>query len=791
MASATDSTALSAGVSSLSLTRNAAAPRVPRAGERNVLVTSALPYVNNYPHLGNLIGAVLSADVYARFLRQRSVNVLFVCGTDEYGTTSETKAQQENVTPREICDKYHALHRGVYDWFDIEFDEFGRTSTPAQTRIVQEIFWDVHNAGYIAEDTMTQLYCDATCHRFLADRYVNGTCPSCGYEDARGDQCDNCGRMLNTTELVLPKCATCGCPPITRDTKHLFLDLPKIQPDLKAWVARASEKGAWSANSVVLTNTWLRDGLKKRCITRDLSWGVPVPLDGYTDKVFYVWFDAPIGYLSITAGYGDRCGDRDLWRKWWNPDHASGVDVDLVQFMGKDNTPFHTIVFPSTLLATQKSWTMLHHISTTDYLNYEDGKFSKSRGVGVFGNDAQDTEISPEVWRYYLLLNRPEGADSAFTWSDLAAKNNDELLKNLGNFINRTVTFMAKFFDSVVPNLLSKDPVDAEFVTRINVELAQYVTLMESVSLKASLKKAMAVSAIGNLYLQTKQPWLLLKQGDNAAAGSSVTFAANLVALVCTMLEPFLGSKFSAKVYSQLGLVHSPGVNNIIPETFDPTEWVTAGSRTGAPTILFPALSDDRVSELRARFAGGQASADISTAAAAEPAAPDPGNVFSLILRVGKIMEIADHAESERLFVGKVDVGEEVGPRTFVAGLRDCYTADELRNKRVVVVCNLAPATLAGIESQGMILCADKKKVLKVLSVDESLAVGEILAPVGLAMSESRVPLDRSGFQAASKLLRVGKGGMITYNKSHVLAAVSNSDAVVTSSGVADGGKVK
>jgi methionyl-tRNA synthetase len=780
---------LAAGVSALDLSPPTvpSAPRVPRAGERNVLVTSALPYVNNYPHLGNLIGAVLSADVYARFLRQRSVNVLFVCGTDEYGTTSETKAQQEDVTPREICDKYHELHAGVYDWFDIQFDEFGRTSTPAQTRIVQEIFWDVHKAGYIAEEAMTQLYCEATCNRVLADRYVNGTCPNCGYEDARGDQCDNCGRMLNTTELVLPKCATCGQPPVERDTKHLFLDLPKIEEQLKTWVNVASEKGSWSANSVILTNTWLRDGLKQRCITRDLKWGVPVPLEGYTDKVFYVWFDAPIGYISITAGYGDRFGDEDLWRKWWTPDREAGADVDLVQFMGKDNTPFHTIVFPSALLATGTPWTMLHHISTTDYLNYEEGKFSKSRGVGVFGNDAQETEIAPEVWRYYLLLNRPEGADSAFTWSDLAAKNNDELLKNLGNFINRTVSFMTKFFDGVVPDLISDDAEDDEFVARVNTELAEYLALMEKVSLKAALKKAMVISSIGNLYLQTKQPWILLKKGEKEAAGSSLTFSANLVVLVCTVLEPFLGSQFSTKVYTQLGLVHTPGVNTCIPDAFDPRTWVKPGSRTGTASILFSALSDDRVAELRTQFAGGQA----GTGTTVVSAEADPENTFSLCLRVGEIVEIEEHAESERLFVGKVNVGEESGPRTFVAGLRDSYSADELRNRKVVVVCNLAPVTLAGIESQGMILCADKKKVVKVLSVEEWLTVGQELAPIGLARSESDKPLDRAGFQVASKLLRVGKGGTIVYNKTHALAAVSNPEAVVTSSGVADGGKVK
>lgn len=760
--------------------------RVPEAGKRNVLVTSALPYVNNFPHLGNLIGAVLSADVHARFLRQRLVNVLFICGTDEYGTATETKAQAEGLTPQQICDRYHALHADVYRWFDIAFDEFGRTSTPHQTEIVQEIFWDVHRAGYIVEDEMTQLYCEATCGRFLADRYVNGTCPNCGFEDARGDQCDNCSRMLNTTELLAPKCATCAQPPVTRATKHLFLDLPKISDRLAAWVEEASQEGAWSANSLALTNTWLRDGLKQRCITRDLKWGVPVPLEGYTDKVFYVWFDAPIGYVSITAGYGDRHGDADLWRKWWNP--SEEAKVELVQFMGKDNTPFHTVVFPSALLATGKPWTMLGQISTTEYLNYEDGKFSKSNNKGVFGNDAQDTGIPPEVWRYYLLAVRPETSDAVFTWNDLAAKNNDELLKNFGNFTNRTVSFLFKTFKAVVPELVSGNAEDNEFVKRINGELKQYIALMEQKSLMAGLKKAMAISSIGNLYLQTKKPWDLIKKDREAEAGSALTFCANLVVLLCIILEPFLGSAFSAKVYKQLGLEHRPLVNNVIPDAFDPVGWVKPGSKTQAATVLFHAIPPERVAELRAQYAG----APSASAAAVEQVA-SPETSFALDLRVGVITEIAEHAESERLFIAKVDVGEESGSRTVVAGLREQYTADELKGRSVAVVCNLEPATLAGVESQGMVLCADKKKVLKVLGVDQSLSIGDRLVPVGLSVANGGAgrPLNRAGFQAASKLLRVGKEGVITYNKELPLASATNPTLLVTGSGVAEGGKVK
>ncbi|PXF42327.1 putative methionine--tRNA ligase [Gracilariopsis chorda] len=749
---------------------------LPSPSARNILVTSALPYVNNYPHLGNIIGAVLSADVYSRYARQRSYNVIYVCGTDEYGTATETKAQQERLTPRQICDKYHALHREVYEWFDISFDIFGRTSTEAHTSIVQSVFQKVHENGFITEDTITQLYCDKVCHRFLADRYVNGDCPHCGFDDARGDQCDNCGRMLNPAELLRPRCSTCGNEPISRSTTHLFLDLPKLQPRLEKWVDETSKKGNWTNNALRMTQTWLNDQLKVRCITRDLKWGVPVPLEGFTDKVFYVWFDAPLGYPSITAGL---CGDD--WKKWWLPDE--GVDIKLVQFMGKDNVPFHTIVFPGALIATADAWTMLHHISTTDYLNYENGKFSKSRGIGVFGNDAIETGIPSEVWRYYLLLNRPEGSDAVFTWDDLAVKNNDELIKTLGNFINRVVTFLYKSFNGVVPGLIADDEEDNQFTKTVNEELSNYKRLMDDVSLKAGLKKAMAIASIGNQYLQRKAPWNLIKEGKRALAGSALTYGANLVILVTIVLEPFLGTKFSVKVFSQLGLQYEAGLNNLIPERFEALHWLKAGMKTCKPQILFSTLTQDQVSEFRNRFSGDSANARSKQNA-------DDEKVFGLDLRVGQVVEVKEHEDSERLFVSKVNVGESEA-RTIVAGLRGVYTGEELKGRKVVVVCNLKRANLAGVESQGMMLVAEKKKATKLLAVDEDACIGARITADGVATRESEELLDRKGFQAASKLLRVGQGGDIVFDKTHRLVVEGSEAAGVRSQGVPEGGKVK
>lgn len=752
---------------------------LPIQGERNVLVTSALPYVNNYPHLGNIIGAVLSADVYARYLRQRSVNVVYICGTDEYGTATETKAQQENLTPQQICDKYHALHRDVYSWFDISFDIFGRTSTPQQTEIVQSIFWSVYNSQYITQDSIVQLYCEAKCQRFLADRYVHGACPNCGYADARGDQCDSCGKMLDPSDLLQPRCSTCENTPVSRKTTHLFLDLPKIQPKLADWISKSSIEGNWTSNALSMTDTWLRDGLKQRCITRDLKWGVPVPLEGFTDKVFYVWFDAPVGYPSITAAL---CGSD--WTKWWKP--AEDTQVDLVQFMGKDNVPFHTIVFPGALLATNEKWTMLHHISTTEYLNYETGKFSKSRGIGVFGNDAIDTGIPPEVWRYYLLLNRPEGSDSIFTWDDLAAKNNDELINTLGNYINRAVNLLYKSFNATIPEFIEGDPEDEQFTAMVNAELRDYNALLDKVSLKAALKKAMAIASIGNSYLQKIAPWKLLKQGQAGRAGSCLAFASNLAVLVAVVFEPYMGTKFSQKVFSQFGLQHSPGVNNLIPDVFDPQAWLTAGMKTRTPEILFSELTPEQVAQFRARYGGKQE----EVGAGAENADADDGDAFTLDIRVGKVVQIREHEESDRLFVAEVDAGESE-TRTVVAGLRDVYTSDELLNRKVAIVCNLVPACLASVDSQGMILVAEKKKIVKTLAVPDSANVGERLVTQGLPVRIGEVPLDRKGFQAASKPLRVGKNGCIIYDKQFLLVPESDPSCSVNSSGVPEGGKVK
>uniref|UniRef100_A0A667WWS3 Methionine--tRNA ligase, cytoplasmic n=1 Tax=Myripristis murdjan TaxID=586833 RepID=A0A667WWS3_9TELE len=582
---------------------------LPQEGKRNILLTSALPYVNNVPHLGNIIGCVLSADVFSRYGRLRGWNLLFICGTDEYGTATENKAREEGLTPQQICDKYHAVHASIYKWFQIDFDFFGRTTTKKQTEIAQDIFWRLHKRDFLVEDTVEQLRCES-CQRFLADRFVEGICPFCNYPEARGDQCDKCGRLINAVELREPQCKVCRQTPVIRSSKHLFLDLPKLEGQLDEWLDKSTGSGDWTANAKQITRSWLRDGLKPRCITRDLKWGTPVPHPDFAEKVFYVWFDAPIGYLSITANYTDQ------WEKWWkNPQQ-----VELYNFMAKDNVPFHSVVFPCSLLGAQDNYTLVNHLVATEYLNYEDTKFSKSRGVGVFGDMAQDTGIPSDVWRFYLLYLRPEGQDSAFSWADMALKNNSELLNNLGNFINRAGMFVSKFFDGCVP-VMELQQEDKRLLAQVGWELRQYIQLMDKVKIRDALKHILNISRHGNQYIQVNEPWKNIKGGDSERQrASTVTgLSVNIACLLSVMLQPYMPA-VSQTIRKQLNAPESC-INTMLQGTGTFVCALTAGHRIGTVSPLFQKLEADQIEALKKRFGGQQPAAAPAPVAVAETAA--------------------------------------------------------------------------------------------------------------------------------------------------------------------------
>lgn len=682
------------------------------------LITSALPYVNNIPHLGNLI-QVLSADVFARFSRSYGVETFYVCGTDEYGTASETRALQEGVTPRELCDHYHKIHKAIYEWFNISFDYFGRTSTQRHTEIVQDIFNEIYKNGYIKEDESEQLFCPH-CGRFLADRYVNGTCPHCGSTDARGDQCDACQTLLDPTELIDPRCSVCGTTPVLKKTKHLYIDLPKALPLLQKWTEDAFRNNNWSKNAVNVTTSWFRDGLRERCITRDLKWGIPVPVKGYEDKVFYVWFDAPIGYISMTAEALDD------WQRWWK----SPEDTQLIQFIGKDNIPFHTVIFPATLLCTGEKWTMLYQMSSSEYLNYEGGKFSKSHGTGIFGDDVQSTGIPADVWRFYLFYNRPEKNDFNFSWSDFQDKVNGELIGNLSNLVNRTLSFIKKFYDGKVPSSSSPDESLLEVIRKSEAEITG---LMNNVEERSALRAILALSDAGNKAFQDGEPWKMRKENPEKAASLLRTLCF-LIRDLGIMIEPFMPST-SEKIFSFFG--------------DRKWTWQDLGSyddsleNVGEISLLFSKLDDDFVSSLKDRFAGSQEDRkEKKENRKEEKKMNNNNNVIEnetiahqferrVTLKVARIAEVEKHPNGDLLYILHLDDGTEEG-RTIVSSIVPYYKAEELDGKKIIVVANLKPANFRGVKSCGMLLAASdpnapEHTTCEVLFADDDIPEGTVL----------------------------------------------------------------
>ena len=692
------------------------------------LITSALPYVNNIPHLGNLI-QVLSADVFARYCRLAGYETLYVCGTDEYGTATETRALEEGVSPKELCDRYYAIHDDIYRWFNISFDKFGRTSTPEHTQITQRIFLGLDRNGYITEHTIQQLFC-SSCDRFLADRFVRGTCPNCGYPEARGDQCESCGKLLEPTELIEPKCGVCGAPPHLKETRHLYIDLPSIRPKLEQWIQEASVKGFWARNAVKMTEAWIRDGLKERAITRDLKWGIPVPKKGYENKVFYVWFDAPIGYISITASF-----TKD-WERWWK----SSEDTELFQFIGKDNIPFHTVIFPSSLIGSGESWTLLHHMSSTEYLNYESGKFSKSKGIGVFGTDVVETGIPADVWRFYIFYNRPETSDYMFTWKDFQEKVNSELIGNLGNLVNRTLTFVNRYFEGNIPGDTSGrgqgSDSSMDFWKEVKRQEEEIVRRFEKVELRDAFRSIFALASYGNKAFQDAEPWKTRTE-DPAGTGVLIRNLVYLIRDLSILIYPFLPATAN-RIASFLGTE---------VRGLDQLGTLSGLARVREAEILFNRLEDTQIEELRARFAGSQKERQEREAIQEKQSAEGASGtetelqvkqfVSSVTLVVAKIVKIERHPQAEKLYIETVSTGAE--ELQIVSGLVPYYKEEELLGKHIILVKNLKPAKLRGVQSNGMLLAAEENGVVEVLFAEEA-SPGTRVLPVGV--TQDALPLE-------------------------------------------------
>jgi len=670
---------------------------------------------------------MLSADVFARFCRNRGYDTLYICGTDEYGTATETKAIEEKKTPRELCDYYHAIHEDIYNWFDIAFDNFGRTSTPQQTEITQSIFLDLDRNGYITEHTTQQLFCP-TCGRFLADRYVRGTCPKCGYEDARGDQCEHCGILLDPTDLKNPHCSTCGGTPELRETKHLYINLPAIQSEYTKWMEKASVDGEWSANAIQMTKAWIRDGLQERAITRDLKWGIPVPKEGFKNKVFYVWFDAPIGYISITKALADRLvkeGKKSFdWKSWWLPSESIEKNekspVELFQFIGKDNIPFHTVIFPSCLIGSGHNWTKLYHMSSTEYLNYESGKFSKSKGIGVFGSDAKESGIAADAWRFYIFYNRPEKADTQFTWKDFQEKYNGELIGNLGNLVNRTLLFVTRYYGGVIP----VSDVDDELWDTIREREEKITDLLEWAELKDAFHEMFAVSDIANKAFQAGEPWKT-RTTDPEKAAKLIHNLCYVIKDLMIMMQPYL-PQYTQKVMSFFGMTIADGRVGL-PAVPGSLVWSDLGnmnglSTVGASEVYFKPIDNKTTETYRSRYSGSQKERQESNAGNKTAKVPDVRKIpvpvadqpahfnENIALKVAKIVSVDRNPESDKLYIEHLDDGSG-SDRIIQSGLVPYLKPDQLLGKHIVLVDNLKPRKMRGIESRGMLLAADYKNI--------------------------------------------------------------------------------
>ena len=558
-----------------------------------ILITSALPYVNGVPHLGHLVGCLLPSDVYARYMRMMGHEVLYVCGTDEHGTPSEVGAAKEGMDVADYCLKYHNRHKEAYDAFNLSFDYFGRTSSEQNREITYHIFEQLDKNGLIEEESIKQIF-SIDDNRFLPDRYVTGTCPHCGYDKARGDQCENCTKVLDPTELINPRSTISGSTNLeVRETKHLFLNLPKLEKQLAEWVK--SKEPFWPDVAYSIAQKWLKEGLRPRCITRDLKWGFPVPKKGFEDKVFYVWFDAPIGYLGITKQWADEKPGERNWKDWW----LDAKDVYYVQFMGKDNVPFHSISFPATLLGTGENWTKVDYLKGMSYLTFEGGKFSKSEQRGVFAEDAVK-EFPADYWRYWLISNAPEASDSSFTFDLFAGVVNKDLNGVLGNFVSRVMKMTASKIGAEVPAGGEMTEVEEKLIADLQEKADNYCKYMEGLEFKKAMNELRAIWVDGNNYISATEPWTVIKT-DPALAAAILRVCLNLIRIYALLSAPVM-PETSAKILAKFGL---NAADMPVLKGFNAAKEIEAlqpGHKFEVGDALFERIAPEKTEELKAKY---------------------------------------------------------------------------------------------------------------------------------------------------------------------------------------------
>ncbi|MBD5205045.1 MAG: methionine--tRNA ligase [Bacteroidales bacterium] len=652
---------------------------------KRTLITTALPYANGPVHIGHLAGVYVPADIYARYMRLQGREVLLIGGSDEHGVPITIKARNEGVTPQDIVDRYHKIIKDSFEEFGISFDVYGRTTSDTHRRVASEFFRKLYDKGEFIEKTSMQLY-DEEAGQFLADRYVTGTCPHCGREGAYGDQCEACGTSLNATDLIDPRSTITGSIPVMRETKHYYLPLDKWQPELEKWILEDHKE--WKTNVYGQCKSWLDMGLQPRAVSRDLDWGIPVPVEGNEGKVLYVWFDAPIGYISNTI---DLVGDD--YTKWWKD-----PETRMLHFIGKDNIVFHCIVFPSMLMA-DGTYNLPDNVPANEFLNLEDDKISTSRNWAVWLHEyLQDFPGKQDVLRYVLTANAPETKDNNFTWKDFQARNNSELVAILGNFVNRAIVLTHKYFDGIVPaagELTETETTLIEEVKKLKEELTEAI---DTFHFREALRLAMDMARAGNKYLQDTEPWKVAKT-DMARTATILNTAIQMCANLSIAFEPFLPF-MSAKLVKMLG------GDKISWDMLGCFDLVPAGAKIGEPELLFEKIEDATVDAQVQKLLDTKKANELK-AWKPEPVKPDVDfETFEKTdIRVGKVLECSKVKKSKKLLQFLIDDGME--KRTILSGIALSYPDPSvLVGKEICFIANFPVRKMMGIDSQGMILSA-------------------------------------------------------------------------------------
>jgi methionyl-tRNA synthetase len=686
---------------------------------KRYLITAALPYANGPKHIGHLAGAYLPADVFVRYLRSQEREVLFVCGSDEHGTAIANQAMAEGTTPRAIIDKYHVLNKNSFEQLGISFDIFHRTSEALHHETASEFFTSLHNKGIFKEEISEQ-YFDEKAGQFLADRYIKGTCPKCGYDSAYGDQCERCGSSLSPEDLLNPHSTLSGEVPVKKSTKHWYLPLDAYESWLKTWILEG-HKQDWKATVYGQCKSWIDAGLHPRAVTRDLDWGVPVPLNDAKGKVLYVWFDAPIGYISATRQW---CLEhQDNWEKWWKDEETC-----LVHFIGKDNIVFHCLIFP-VMLHAHGGYVLPENVPANEFMNLEGDKMSTSRHWSIEMHEyLEDFPGKPDILRYCLLSNLPEQRDSEFTWKDFQARNNNELVAILGNFVNRTLVLTHKYFNGVAPSEGSPETADADLLNAVRNAPSNIAASLEQYRIREAMAEMMNLARAGNKYLADTEPWKI-DEAHRHRVEHILYMSLQVCANLSILMEPFL--PFTAAALR--GMLN---INKKNWQDAGKTNLLPAGHKIQAASLLFSKIEDSKISEQLEKLHQKKANSQSPSAVekmmedkqGTEPQKEETSydEFMKMDLRIATVLEAVRVPKTDKLLQLTIDTG--IDQRTIVSGIAEHYSPEDMIGRKIVVLANLAPRKIKGIESKGMILMAsDNQGRMRVVSPVDDVDNGALV----------------------------------------------------------------